>query len=159
VLDPGDSPVTWTGIGEIRAGDTLRSAEAAGGVEFTWSQESFENFGRVCFPADAIGLEQLTFLVKSPDGVPLADPLDGVIEVVGGSEARTTAGVGAGNTVEDLRTVYGEPTRIEDTPMYEGRTLWTYDALGGSLGFVVIDDEVVAVWAGSVSPDDIEPCA
>ena len=70
----------------------------------------------MCFPADAAGLDRLTFLVKSPDGVPLAD-LDGVIEVVGGSDARTEAGVGAGNTVEDLRTVYGEPTRIEDTPM------------------------------------------
>ncbi len=159
ILDPGDSPLTWTGIGEVRAGDSLRSVQATQGLEFTWSQESLEAFGRVCSPADAAGLDRLTFLVKAPDGVPLADPLDGVIEVAGGSEARAEAGGRRRESVEDLRTVYGEPTRIEDTPMYEGRTLWTYDALGGSLGFVIIDDGVVAVWAGSVSPDDIEPCA
>ncbi len=109
ILDPGDSPLTWTGIGEVRAGDSLRSVQATQGLEFTWSQESLEAFGRVCSPADAAGLDRLTFLVKAPDGVPLADPLDGVIEVAGGSEARTEAGVGAGKASRTSAPSTGSP--------------------------------------------------
>ena len=129
-LDPVNHPVTWTGVGPIRAGDTLRTAEGAADVTFSWDSGGFENFGRVCFAAHAAGIDDLTFLVRSPDGTPLADPLDGVIDVVGGNSVPTEDGIGVGDTVEDMQAVYGSPARTEEVPVNPGQLVWIYEAEG-----------------------------
>jgi hypothetical protein len=150
--------LTWTGFGGIRSGDTVREAEAATGYDITWNQRSFESFGRLCFPAQAAGFD-VVVLVRAPGDEPLADPADGVIDVVGGIYARTEDGIGAGSTVADVRAAYGEPDRVETLAERPGQELWVFDGGGGSIGVMVDGQQVVEAWAGSVDRTDIEPCA
>jgi len=156
--ESGAPALSWTGVRGIVNGEVLSSAQAAG-VTFTWNQQEFESFGRVCFTAHAADYEGLRFLVKAPGGTPLADPLDGYIDQVGGPEARTVDGIGAGSTVDELRATYGEPARTEDDRLYAGRQLWVYEANGGALGFAVLDGVVTEAWTGTVNVGDLEPCA
>ncbi|HEX6418636.1 MAG TPA: hypothetical protein VFZ77_09070 [Acidimicrobiales bacterium] len=149
------TPLTRAGIGPIRAGMTLREAEAAAGVTLVPGPSMGP--GSTCTTARIDGLD--LWLVVSLSGDPGEDPLDGVIGSVQGG-TRTVEGVAVGDAAADLDAVYGPPTRTLDYPYLPNGRVLVYES--GGFAYSVTTDGVTVTELESGDPAwvaNLEGCA
>ena len=107
----GETPISFHGIGPIRAGMTISEAEEAAGRPMIIVD--FEQFGGHCYFAYPEGMKDDVILtILSPDEKPVTNPKDGVVgraSVEDGftsSPATTEGGVGIGASAGDVRAAY-----------------------------------------------------
>jgi hypothetical protein len=105
------TPLSRSGIGPIRAGMTLREAQAEAGVTIT--PDPVIGPGTTCLTAQIPELD-LWFLA-SLSGTAGEDPMDGVIGSVQGGRL-TVEGLAIGDPVAKVVETYGTPTRTVDYP-------------------------------------------
>lgn len=120
-----DTPLRRTGIGPIRAGMTLREAEAAAAVTITPDTSMWP--GGTCATAHVEGLPQW-FMVEL-SGQPGDDPMDGVIRSVQGGR-RTAEGLAVGDPIANVEGTYGSPTRTLDYPYLPNGEVFVFESGG-----------------------------
>jgi hypothetical protein len=157
-----DTPLSRTGIGPIRAGMTIREAEAAADLHLAIDQGAWEAFGRTCGVFTIEGMDHF-FVARTPGLVPSDDVEGAVIDVVGGtieSAARTVDGIGPGSTVAEVTAAYGQPTGSDPMWGIPGDEILLFESGGYSYGFRVEQGVVAEVRSGHVvGLGDFEPCA
>lgn len=117
----GETPITWGGIGQVKAGMTLAEVRELEGRKLV--PEGFEDFEGFCWFAEFEGLEDdFSLLFLAPESTePVDDPEKGVLGRVSTygeldpSPARTEAGVGIGSTKSEVLEAYATDT-VEVTP-------------------------------------------
>lgn len=155
----GATPLSIFGIGPIRAGMTLREADATGvGV----SAVGFGDFEGFCYGGAIEGQDDVGMLVLAPGDEPPADPLDGVIGRVSSyiGSRPNTEGIHVGSPEPDVRAAYG--TALEETPhvYVPGGHYLRYTNGGFAYVFETDGSVVTAIHAGD--PDVVgyvEGCA
>jgi hypothetical protein len=150
-----DTPLSRSGIGPIRAGMTLREAQAAAGVTITPGTSMGP--GSTCTTAQIEGLD-LWFVVELA-GEPGENPMDGVIRSVQGAR-RTVEGVAIGDPIADLEGIYGSPTRTLDYPYLPNGEVFVYES--GGFAYSVTTDGATVTELESGDPDwvaNLEGCA
>jgi hypothetical protein len=154
-LIDADTPLSRSGIGPIRAGMTLRQAEAAAGVIIT--PDASLGPGSTCITAQVEGLD-LWFLAEL-SGQPGEDPMDGVIRSVQGGR-RTVEGVAVGDPIAKVDGIYGTPTRTLDYPYLPDGQVFVYES--GGYAYSVTTDGATVTELESGDPAwvaNLEGCA
>jgi hypothetical protein len=149
-----DTPLSRSGIGPIRAGMTLREAEAAAGVTITPRPSTGP--GSSCTVAEIEGLD--LWFVVALSGEPGEDPMDGVIGSVQGGR-RTIEGVALGDPIAELDGIYGSPTRTLDYPYLPNGQVFVYES--GGYAYSVTTNGVTVTELESGNPDwvaNLEGC-
>jgi hypothetical protein len=149
-----DTPLSRSGIGPIRAGMTLREAEAAAGVTIT--PRPSMGPGSTCNVAEIEGLE--LWFVVALSGEPGEDQMDGVIGSVQGGR-RTIEGVALGDPIAELDGIYGSPTRTLDYPYLSNGQVFVYES--GGYAYSVTSDGATVTELESGNPDwvaNVEGC-
>jgi hypothetical protein len=150
-----DTALSRSGIGPIRAGMTLREAEAAAGISI--SPDTSLGPGSTCITAQIEGLD--LWFVAALSGTPGEDPMDGVIGSVQGGR-RTVEGVAIGDPITDLNGVYGSPTRTLAYPYLTNGQVFVYES--GGFAYSVTTDGATVTELESGDPDwvaNLEGCA
>jgi hypothetical protein len=150
-----DTPLSRSGIGPIRAGMTLREAEAAAGVTIT--PDTSLGPGGTCITAQINGLD--LWFVAALSGEAGEDPMTGVIGSVQGGR-RTLEGVALGDPIADLDATYGSPTRILDYPYLPNGQVFVYES--GGFAYSVTTNGATVTELESGDPDwvaNLEGCA
>jgi hypothetical protein len=149
-----DTPLSRAGIGPIRAGMTLRQAEAAAGVTITPRPSTGP--GSTCTVAQIEGLD--LWFVVSLSGEPGEDQMDGVIGSVQGGR-RTVEGVAVGDPITELDGIYGSPTRTLPYPYPPNGQVFVYES--GGFAYSVTTDGATVTELESGDPDwvaNLEGC-
>lgn len=119
-------PLSRGGVGPIVAGMTLREAEAQSGRTVTPGTPIGPTSTCNEATVDGTGFH----VVVTTSGVPGADPMDGVIQLVSGGES-TVDGIRVGSTEAEVTAAYGEPTRRVVPPYTpDGTGLFVYERDG-----------------------------
>jgi hypothetical protein len=150
-----DTPLSRSGIGPIRAGMTLREAEAAAGVTIT--PDTSLGPGGTCITAQINGLD--LWFVAALSGEAGENPMTGVIGSVQGGR-RTLEGVALGDPIADLDATYGSPTRILDYPYLPNGQVFVYES--GGFAYSVTTNGATVTELESGDPDwvaNLEGCA
>jgi len=135
------------GIGPIRAGMTLRAAQAATSTPITPSSGAA---GRTCVEATIQGLDGVVLLIEPPRA-PDTDILDGVIRAVNGSVLPTAEGAQIGQPRAELIADLGQPTRTIDEPnavMGPGSQVLVFESGGFAYGALISSDQVLGLASG-----------
>jgi hypothetical protein len=147
-----DTPLSWSGIGPITAGMTLREAEAAAGVAITLQDNP--PAGYTCVGAFIEGNDALIQAERT--GAAGEDLMSSVVRKVTGRS--TVDGVAIGDPVSEVTAIYGEPI---DTQSFEDGEQWLYFESGGNAyAFLTNQTEVRSIEAGDRAwVGDRESCA
>lgn len=134
----GETPISFHGIGPIRAGMTVAEAENAAGRRLVVTD--FEQFEGRCYFAHPEGMrDDVILTVLSPGDAPVSDPMDGIIgrasfeEAVTTSPSTTANGVGLGASPDDVRAAYAGHTISESKHHYVDGTYLDVEAPNGDL--------------------------
>jgi len=141
------TPQSRQGIGPIRAGMTLRAAQASTSTPITPSSGAA---GRTCVEATIQGLDGVVLLIEPPRA-PDTDILDGVVRAVNGSVLPTAEGASIGQTRAALIADLGQPTRTVAEPgsvMGPGSQLLVYESGGYAYGALISDNLVLGLASG-----------
>ena len=119
----GDTPISWEGIGFVKAGMTLAEVRDVARRELVL--DGFEGFGGYCWFADFEGLEDdFSLLFLSPARTePVDNPNEGVLGRVStygdidDSPARTETGIGIGSSKAEVMAAYSSDV-VEVTPHF-----------------------------------------
>jgi hypothetical protein len=150
-----NTPLSRSGIGPIRAGMTLRQAEAAAGVSIT--PDTSMGPGSTCITASIDGLD--LWFVVALSGQSGEDPMDGVIGSVQGGR-RTAEGVAVGDPTAKVNAIYGFPTRTLDYPYLPNGQVFVYESGGYAYSVTTDGASVVELESGSpASVANLEGCA
>jgi hypothetical protein len=154
-LIDGDTPLSRSGVGPIRAGMTLRQAEAAADVTIT--PDASMGPESTCMTAHVEGLD-LWFLAEL-SGQPGEDLMDGVIGSVQGGR-RTVEGVAVGDPIAKVDGIYGTPARTLDYPYLPNGQVFVYES--GGYAYSVTTDGATVTELESGDPAwvaNLEGCA
>jgi hypothetical protein len=132
----GSTPLSRSGIGPIRAGMTLREAQAASGNSLAPDDPLAPE--STCGTASVAGTDLWLLLTRDS----AADPLDSVIRSVQGGRS-TVEGIRFGSTVDDLAAAYGQPTRSYEYLYETGAQVHVYEAGGYAYSATVHADGTV----------------
>jgi hypothetical protein len=150
-----NTPLSRSGIGPIRAGMTLRQAEAAAGVTIT--PDPSMGPGSTCITASIDGLD--LWFVVALSGQPGEVPMDGVIGSVQGGR-RTAEGVAVGDPIAKVNGIYGFPTRTLDYPYLPNGQVFIYESGGYAYSVTTDGDSVIELESGDpASVANLEGCA
>jgi hypothetical protein len=150
-----ETPLSRSGIGPIRAGMTLRQAEAAAAISIT--PDISMGPGSTCITAHVEGLD-LWFLTEL-SGQPSEDPMNGVIGSVHGGR-RTVEGVALGDPIAEVDGIYGTPTHTLDYPYLPNGQVFVYES--GGFAYSVTTDGATVTELESGDPAwvaNLEGCA
>jgi hypothetical protein len=158
-----DTPLSWWGVGPIRAGMTIREAEEAAGVAITVHQGTWDFTGGRCATYWIEGDEDMSpsFVAWTPNYEPSDDPKDAVVRATAGGGMVTEEGVRVGSTIEDVHAVYGQPTSTApDSPGSPADAqILIYEQDGYSYGFQVWSGQVQDIRSGHITGlAEFDPC-
>jgi hypothetical protein len=150
-VGPG-TPLSRSGLGPIRAGMTLREAEAAAGVALTPFDPSV---GGTCLAGTVEGTG-VQFLAERAG----ADAGDSVVRTLSRAvEGRTEEGVAIGDPPSALAPAYGPPTRTEPDPDGTGSALQVFESGGYAYAFLINPRAIAVIesgdpaWVGTGDPN------
>lgn len=143
VLVTADTPLSYYGIGPIRAGMTVYEAEEASGVTINLSASIADEGG--C-NAGTIGETGVWVLVE----VTGTDQKAGVVRIVQEATA-TEEGLSLGDPVERIDEIYGAPVESLDNPHAAGGQLLVYESGGYSYGFETDGTTVTNLQSGDAT--------
>jgi len=138
VLVGADTPLTFAGVGPIRAGMTVGQAEEAAGVTINLSASLGE--GSTCNTGQ-IGNSGIWVIVET-SGAADADPAAGVVQVVQGGMS-TEEGVYLGDAGNQVEALYGSPSETIENPYVEGGQVRVYVRDSYAYGLTVDADNLV----------------
>jgi hypothetical protein len=138
-----ETPLSRSGIGPIRAGMTLREAEAAAGVTITPQEHPPAGF--TCIGASIGGMDALVHAERT--GAAGEDLMGSTIRMVSLSlRGSTEEGVAIGDPVGELSATYGTPTRSRNYD--DGEQYLVFESGGYAYAFLTNATEVIGIEAG-----------
>lgn len=157
VLVNADTPLTFSGVGPIEAGMTVREAEQVAGVTIDMSASLAEE-GSTCSTGQ-IGNSGI-WVIAETSGAAGQDPTTGVVRVVAGGSS-TEEGVYLGDPADQAVALYGTPTETVDDPYVTGGQVQVYARGGYAYGLTVdADGLVIEIQSGSAGwVPSLEGCA